>query len=159
MAGESWQKAFDREFRGHIERFTEPLIVALRRIVSTPVPPIVKVLAFEMQADWRDFPVYAFAMDDASPDEVYFEPPFNGDVLPNAGELIPRGVIDQDRYEEAGVATFESGARVLAEWFGECWHTAGGATFPIPAVISLHDNSWYFDLRSQKWVRDGDIWP
>ena len=27
----------------------------------------------------------------------------------------------------------------MAEWFGECWHEAGGAAFPRPAYISLHD--------------------
>jgi hypothetical protein len=153
------QVAFDREFRGHVERFTDPLVAALRKICATPVPPVVKVLAFEMQADWREFPVYAFAMDDKAPNEVYFEPPFNGAVLPDAGELVPDGAIDQDAYEEAGVATFESGSRALAEWFGECWHAAGGSMCPIPAYISLHDSSRYFDLRAKRWVRDSDIWP
>jgi hypothetical protein len=61
--------------------------------------------------------------------------PFHGRVLPtSAGPLIPDGAIDQDGYEEAGVRTFESGARVLAEWFGECWHAAGEASFPLPGV-------------------------
>jgi hypothetical protein len=159
MADESRQQAFDSEFRGHIERFTHRLVAALRRIVATPVPPVVKVLAFEMQADWRVFPVYAFAMDDQSPDEVYFESPFKCEVLPDAGELVLSGAIDQDGYEDSGVATFESGARVLAEWFGECWHESGGAAFPIRAVISLHDSSRYYDLGARRWVRDRDIWP
>lgn len=57
------------------------------------------------------------------------------------------------------MATLESGARVLAEWFGECWHAAGGAAFPVPAYISLHDSSRYFDLRARRWVRGSDIWP
>jgi hypothetical protein len=159
MAKVSRQAAFDREFRGHIERLTQPLVSALRDIIATPVPPAVKVLAFEMQPDWRDFPVHAFAMDDEAPNEVYFEPPFYASLLPDAGPLIPPGAIDQEGYEDAGVATFESGARVLAEWFGECWHAAGGATFPIPAYINLHDSSRYFDLRARRWVRESEIWP
>jgi hypothetical protein len=120
---------------------------------------VVKILAFEMQADWRNFPVYVFAMDDESPDEVYFEPPFSGSLLPGSGELIPSGVIDQDDYETAGVATFEIGSEVLAEWFGECWHSVDGASFPLPAYINLHDSSSYYDLRARRWVRDTDIWP
>jgi hypothetical protein len=158
MAKVTRQAAFDREFREHIERFTKPLVTALGKITSKKPPPEVKILAFEMQADWRDFPVCVFAMDDESPDEVYFKPPFNGKLLPKAGALIPIGAIDQDAYEDAGVATFESGTRVMAEWFGECWHTAGGAKFPIPAYINLHDSSRYFDLREHRWVRDSDIW-
>jgi hypothetical protein len=97
-------------------------------------------------------------MDREAVNEEYFEPPFKGKVLPeSAGPLIPKGTIDQDRYEESGIATFESGARVLAEWFGECWHVAGGAAFPLPAYINLHDSSRYFDLRALRWVRAADI--
>jgi hypothetical protein len=159
MAMASRQAAFDNEFRGHIERFTPALVAALRKIVATRVPPAVKVLAFEMQPDWREFPVHAFALDGEAPNEVHFKRPFKGPLLPKAGALIPEGVIDQSGYEGAGVATFESGARVLAEWFGECWHAAGGAAFPAPAYISLHDSSRYFDLRARRWVRGSDIWP
>ena len=111
-----------------------------------------------MQADWRHFPVRAFEMDREAIDEEYYEPPFCGRVLPaSAGPLIPKGAIDQDRYESAGVATFESGARVLAEWFGECWHAAGGAAFPLPAYINLHDSSQYFDLHARRWVKANTI--
>ena len=42
MAEESRQQAFDDEFRGHLERFTQPHVAALRSIVTTPVPPVVK---------------------------------------------------------------------------------------------------------------------
>ncbi len=159
MEKASRQAAFDREFRRHIERFTPALVSALRKIVAAKLPSIVKILAFEIEADWREFPVHVFAMDDEAPNEVYFKAPFNGALLPKGGELIPKGAIDQSGYEEAGVATFESGAGVLAEWFGECWHVAGGAAFPIPAYINLHDSSWYFDLRERRWVRYSDIWP
>jgi hypothetical protein len=157
MAKVSKQKAFDREFREQIERFTPELVSALRTITETKPPPVVKVLSFEIQADWRYFPVYAFAMDEEALNEVYFKRPFKGPLLPDAGELVPEGAIDQDAYEEAGVATFESGAGVLAEWFAECWHAAGGAQFPIPAYINLHDSSQYFDVRTRKWVRASDI--
>lgn len=153
------QKEFDREFRRHIDRHTAALVPALREIVGTPVPPVVKLLAFEMQSDWRSFPVHVFAVDDQSPDEAYFEPPFYAQLLPDAGPLIQEGAIDQDGYEEAGVATFESGAAVMAEWLGECWQAAGGASFPIPAYIHHHDRSRYFDLRARRWASDSDIWP
>ena len=157
MADAESQAAFDREFRDHIERFREPVVAVLRTLVATELPGEFEVLSFEMQADWRNFPVRAFAMDREAIDEVYFEPPFKAPVLPKAGPLIPKGAIDQDRYEDDGVATFESGARVLAEWFGECWHAAGGATFPLPAYINLHDSSRYFDLHARRWVMANTI--
>jgi hypothetical protein len=157
MAETKQQVAFQREFRGHIERFAKPLVVALRKLFATELPGEFEVLLFEIQSDWRNFPVYAFAMDHEANNEVYFEPPFKGPVLPKAGPLIPKGAIDQDHYEDKGVATFESGARVLAEWFGECWNMAGGAKFPLPAYVHLHDSSRYFDLKTSRWVRAADI--
>src|SRR4051812_42690472 len=52
MAGESTKKNFDREFRSQLERFTQPLVSALRKIVSAHIPQPVAVLSFEMQSDW-----------------------------------------------------------------------------------------------------------
>lgn len=103
--------------------------------------------------------MYVFALDDESPDEVYFESPFSGLLLADVGKLIPTDAIDQDAYEKAGVATFESGAEVMAEWFGECWHEAGGKEFPIPVYANHHDRERYYDLRLLRWVPDSDIWP
>ena len=73
MAKASPQATFNREFRGHIERFTSALVTALRKILTAKLPPVVKVLAFEIDADWREFPVSVFAMDDEAPNEVYFK--------------------------------------------------------------------------------------
>jgi hypothetical protein len=167
MADVDLQAAFDREFRGHIERFREPVVAALRQLVATPLPSAeadpdgydFAVLSFEMQADWRHFPVRAFAMDRECVNEADGAgPPFRGRVIPpSAGPLIPDGAIDQGRYEDAGVRTFESGARVLAEWFGECWHAAGGAAFSLPAYLHLHDSSRYFDLHARRWVKASTI--
>lgn len=131
---------------------------AISKIVAGPVPPEVKVLAFEIQSDWDCFPVMAFAMDDKAPNEMYFKRPYYGEVLPRCRAIVPHGSIDQDKYEDQGVATFESGAKLLAEWFGELWQSAGGQNFPIPAYINHHDRSSYFDLRKRKWVRDTDVW-
>ena len=112
-----------------------------------------------MQADWRHFPVRAFAMDRECVNEADgVVPPFRGRVIPSStGLLIPDGAIDQGRYEDAGVRTFESGARVLAEWFGECWQVAGGAGFPLPAYINLHDTSRHYDLKARRWVQANTI--
>lgn len=153
------QTEFDKEFRSHIERFTESVVASLKKLVNTEIPVgEFEVLSFEIQADWRYFPVRAFAMDREAVDEEYDEPPFCGKVLPNSTEpLIPPSAIDQDYYEANGVGTFERGARVLAEWFGECWHTAGGLNFPLPTYINLHDSSHYYDLHALQWVEANTI--
>ncbi|AGA31569.1 hypothetical protein [Singulisphaera acidiphila] len=156
--GKGRQEEFERKFRGLIERFRPALVQELRTLVATQPPPEVKILSFVIFSYWDQFPVRVFAMDDQSPDEVYFEPPFSAGVLEGAGELIPRGAIDQNAYEDAGVFTLETGARVLAEWVGECWHEAGGDEFALPAYIGHHDRSAQYDLRLKAWVDESDIW-
>ena len=79
-------------------------------VTTTPPSAEVKLLSFVIFSYWDEFPVRVFAMDDASPDEVYYEPPFSADILEDAGDLIPDGALDQDAYEDDGVATFETGA-------------------------------------------------
>ncbi len=159
MAKAGRREAFEREFRGLIERFRPALVQELLTIVTTTPPAEVKVLSFVIFSYWDEFPVRVFAMDDASPDEVYYEPPFSADILEDAGDLIPDGALDQDAYEDDGVATFETVRRVLAEWFGECWHEAGGDDFPLPAYIGHHDRPAHYDLKAKRWVDECDIWP
>lgn len=159
MAKTARQKEFERDFRGHIERHRPALLKALGRIISTKLPAVVKVLSFEVFSHWDEFPVNVFAMDNQAPNEVYFKAPFSGELLKRVGALIPEGAIDQDAFEDDGVATYETGARVLAEWFGKCWYEAGGAKFPIPAYIGHHDSSAQYDLRKKRWVKFSEIWP
>src|SRR5581483_2222609 len=103
----SRQKEFEREFRKHIEAHRAALVRVLRKLISTRPPPKVKILSFEILSSWREFPVHVHAMDDKAPNEVYFKPPFSMALLQDAGELIPKGAIDQEAFENAGLATFE----------------------------------------------------
>src|SRR3954452_6083293 len=159
MGDATRQQAFDREFRGLIERHRPALVSALREIIAVPTPDEVKIVWFEIQPYWDQFPVYLHAMDDASPDETYYEAPFCEALLEDAGRLIPDGAIDQDGYEDAEIDTLKRGAETLARWFGECWHEAGGGEFSLPSYISRHDDSSYYDLRTLRWVEESDIWP
>src|SRR5262249_34082122 len=104
MGKGSEQADFEREFRGQIERFAPSVVAALRAIITAKRPPAVKILSFEIQADWRKFPVYAFALDDKAQNESCFEPPFKGALLPDVGALIPKDAINQAAYQKAGVA-------------------------------------------------------
>lgn len=159
MAKNSRRKQFEDEFRCHIERHSPAVVKAIRRLVSAAPPKVIKVILFEISSDWDEFPVNLLAMDDKAPNEVHFKSPFAGKLLGRSGALIPDGAIDQDAYEDAGIATFETGARILSEWFGECWHAAGGADFSLPAYIGHHDDSALFELRTKRWMKFSDVWP
>jgi hypothetical protein len=154
------QNAFDAAFRGQLERLTPRVVSALRAITTATPPPEMKILSFEVRSDWDTFPVRVLAMSDESPDEVYFKPPFSGQILEDGEPLIPRGTIDRDAYDANGVAAFERGARLLCEWFGGCWEAAtGGVDFPIPTYIHHHhDEPAYYDLRRRRWVKRSQVW-
>lgn len=143
--------AFDEQFRRQLDRFTVRLTAKLRALIETGLPGTFAVQWFEMQSDWRDFGVCAFAMDSDGVNEKCWEAPFYGELLPDTEPLVPEGAIEQDGFEDAGIDTYERGGRLMAEWFGECWRTAGGESFPLPAYISLHDSVECYDLRTFTW--------
>jgi hypothetical protein len=150
------QEEFEALFRSLIERHTPALTDRLRELVSTPPPAGMEVLLFVIFSDWKSFPIQAGAFNRRIT-EVSFEPPFCGPLLEGV-EFIPLGAIDQEAFENDGVATYESGAVVAAEWFGECWHAAGGDLYPLPAFIEHHDAADAYDLARQCWIEEESIW-
>jgi hypothetical protein len=151
------QQEFEHLFRSQLGRFQKSLIDELRKVVRAKPPAKMELLLFEIQSDWRIFPVHAFAYDKRAA-EVYFKPPFYASLLGKAGRLIPEGVIDQNAFENDSVATFETGARILAEWFRGCWQAAGGDRFPLPAYIMHHDRGEALDLHAGAWVDTESMW-
>jgi hypothetical protein len=149
------QDEFEALFRSLIERHTPALTAHLRELLRTPPPPEMEVLLFVIFSEWRDFPIEA-GVYNREETEVYFKAPFYGRILKR--KFIPSGAIDQAAFEDAGVATFETGAVIIAEWFGDCWHEAGGERFPVPAFIEHHDRFEAYDLRRRCWVEDEDMW-
>ncbi|CEF48225.1 unnamed protein product [uncultured bacterium] len=151
------QAEFERAFRAQIERFRDPLRDGLRKLRRVKPPAGAAFVMFEIYSDWRSFPISSFAFDRRG-NEVSVDTPFHGSRLAIRGELIPGGVIDQDAFEEDGVATFESGARILAELFRQCWQAAGGEGFSLPAYIKHHDRGTALDLRTGEWVSTKSLW-
>jgi hypothetical protein len=149
-------KEFKVLFRALIDRHTPALTARLRTLVQTPPPPAMEVLLFVIFSDWDEYPIQASAYNRQAT-EVYFKAPFYGQMLPRR-KLILKDAIDQEAVENEGIATFETGAVVTAEWFGKCWHQAGGNCFSVPAFIQHHDHCEAYDLRRRRWVKDTDIW-
>ena len=148
--------SFEREFRAHLDRHTPALVSALRVVATTAPIPGASSVAYWIKPDWREFPARTIAIDEGWPDGILIDMSLVGRaVLEGAGEMVPAGAIDQDAYEAAGIATDEAAARVLAEWFGECWHAAGGGQFPSPAYLISGDGSSYYDLRTGGWAGSG----
>jgi hypothetical protein len=149
--------SFAREFRGHLNRHTRALESALRAVATAAPIPGASTVAYWIKPDWREFPVRTIAIADGWPDDILIDmSSLFREVVEGAGEMVPDGAIDRGAYEAAGVPTDEAAARVVAEWFGECWHAAGGAEFPWPAFLMWGDDgSSYYDLQTRRWAGSG----
>ena len=142
-------EAFEHQFNGEIERHRATLVQELRKFIASPVPRGFEILLFEILSDWSEFPVANRVSRETR--KVYLEPGLSGQLLQGT-ELILRGTIDQERFENSGVDTFGIGARLLAEWVGKCWLDAGGEFYSASAYIKHGDRADAFDLRLQKWI-------
>ncbi len=154
----------DSQFRsllkGQLARHENIVQDAIANILKTPVPDEVKVLLFETQSDWDTIPIVVFSMDDASPDEVYYDEPFSGFLIDGGGpELVVEDAIDQDKFEDAGIDTFDISHEMIARWFASIWKTCGGDQFTRPAYVGAHDRDAFIDLRSGAACTSVDIWP
>lgn len=153
----------DSQFRsllaGQLARHENTVGEAIANILNAPIPDDVKILMFETQSDWDRIPIVVFSMDDVSPDEVYYDEPFSGFLIePGGPALVAEGAIDQDRFEDAEIDTFDVTHEMLAEWFASIWGKCGGNKFARPAYVGAHDRDAFIDLRSAKIRTSGDIW-
>lgn len=156
--------ALDAEFRNllvaQLAQHDAFVSNAISKILHTEIPEDVKILMFETQSDWSTIPIVAFAMDDTTPDETYYEEPFSGFLIEGGGpELVSDGAIDQDKYEDNGIDTYDATHEMLAEWFAAVWIKNGGRDFAIPAYIGAHDRDVFIDLRTGSKCSAADIWP
>lgn len=132
---------------------------AITNILKTAVPDDVKILLFETQSDWYTIPIIVFSMDDSSPDETYYDEPFSGFLIDGGGpELIAEDAIEQDKFEDGGIDTYDITHEVLAEWFASIWKQCGGDKFNRPAYIGAHDRDAFIDLRSGNKCTSAEIW-
>ena len=147
---------FDRLFREQLERHTDALIAELRVIVSTHPLPGAGAIGFCQEADWERFPVFTYVLDSTLRKERLDERPYESLLLQSAGPLVEDGALNQEPFEDAGIGTYGRGAELLSRWFADCWDRAGGAAFPLPAFIYLHDDTSYYDLRAKRYVKELD---
>lgn len=46
--------------------------------------------------------------------------------------------------------------QAFAEWFRQCWETAGGDSLNLPSYFVFHDEYKSYDLKNKQWIMDGD---
>jgi hypothetical protein len=160
MSPNSLEAKFRETLVAQLAQHDELVSSAVSKILRTKIPEEVKILLFETHSDWGAIPIVVFAMDDATPDETYYDEPFSGFLIDGGGpQLVSEGAIDQDEYEDKGIDTYDVTHEMLAEWFASVWLKNGGRDFAIPAYIGAHDRDVFIDLRAGSKCSAADIWP
>jgi hypothetical protein len=102
---------------------------------------------FEMHDVSQTFSVVLFA-EDASPGGRYVASVFSEVAIPGGA------AVDWDGFWAVGVDPWAVVQQAIVELVADAWADAGGAGYPLPAVICYHDDAREFDLRRRRWVTD-----
>ena len=134
----------NQKLRRALEPLTEKCVAALADLIGQSRPPDTRLIDIEISPSKLTVSFWPtwFHMD-ASPGQI-------GD--PHYLMLSDGPLVSDDEMEDGSI-------KILADWFGECWHRAGGATFSLPAYVCQHDDIESFDLRRRVWVDDEEKWP
>ena len=157
-----------RSIKGNLEKESESLIVNLKNIFTYNFSSDIDLLDFSPTIDPTRFEVSItmFSMDKEA-NEVFNE---GNDTTVFAGseEVLPEvvyyplnnGQLDDffEFYEQNEEALVSQEQQVFAEWFRQCWETAGGASLNLPSYFVFHDDYRSYDLKNEKWIDDEGKW-
>lgn len=157
----SIESKFRSEVRTHLQNFTNDLVPVLTQLVNYDFPREVAAIAFEVFYDGftRGFPVRAFFVDEDNSeffvfdgDQASYPSPVDPGLL-NIEQVYPETFENKySQYEQLDTYTLAS--LELIDWFTGCWNNAGGKHFSRVAVISIHDDTQVFDLKTEVWLGD-----
>ena len=119
----------------------------LGKVTARRPPRGAERLRFEMHDVCQTFSVVLFAEDD-SPGGRYVASVFGEAAIPGGA------AVDWDGYWAAGVDPWAVVQQAIIELVADAWADAGGAGYPLPAVICHHDDAREFDLGRRRWATD-----
>ncbi len=158
----SIETEFKSEVRTHLERLTDDLLPVLTQLVTYDFPGEVAAIAFEVFYDGftRGFPVRAFFVDEDNSEFFVFD----GDVahypspvdpgLLNIEQVYPKALEKKYGSDDESFDIYTLASMELIDWFSDCWSKAGGKDFSRAAIISIHDDTQVFDLKTGAWLGD-----
>lgn len=79
--------------------------------------------------------------------------PWSQTLLSNV-YLPDYGGIDWDAFSEAGVDAGPVMKDELLRLLSDAWEEAGGLTYPLQLVFSVHDDMAEYDVAKRRWVTD-----
>lgn len=119
----------------------------LGKVTAKRPPKGAERLRFEMHEVCETFSIVLFAEGD-NPGGQYVASVFSEAAIPGGSD------VDWDGFWAVGVDPWATVKHALVELVADAWADAGGAKYPLPAVICQHDDAREFDLTRRCWVTD-----
>ncbi|WP_369983300.1 hypothetical protein [Thalassolituus sp.] len=156
----SIEEEFTEKVAEYVDRLTDDLTSALKKLVDHEYPQEVDMLAFEVFVDAfsSGFPVRAFFMDKGNSEhfimvdgKAEYPSPVDQNLL-KIDYVYPYGLEEEYTAKDEALDPWHIATNELIEWFSKCWLAAGGRSFKLKANIAPHDSNHEFDLKESKWV-------
>ena len=136
------------DLRRRLEPLRPRAAAKLAKVTARGLPEGADRLRFEMHDVCDTFAVVLYAEADADPGGNLQATVFDNTAIPAAAG------IDWDGLSAAGVEPWQVVQQAIVELVADAWADAGGAGYPLPAVICQHDDAREFDLGRRRWVTD-----
>ncbi len=139
-------RSYQREVTQRLAEYEPDAVWALQLFLRKRPRPGAAKLAFEVHFYplTRSLPVFGYWMSEANSQ-------LGSPVQPLLAKLFTRAA--EQRFRDAEVETLELSAPAVQRWFRKLWKTAGGALYPLPVVIQLHDGGDEFVLAKGRPAR------
>lgn len=135
------------DVRLRLARLRTKAAAKLAKVTAKPPPKGANRLIFEMHDVCDTFSVELHAEND-SPGGRHIAAVFNETAIPGGTD------VDWDSYWTVGVDPWAVVQEAIIGLVADAWADAGGAVYPLPVVISYHDDAREFDLIHRRWVTD-----
>ena len=135
------------DVRLRLARLRAKAATRLAKVTAKPQPKGATRLKFEMHDVCDTFSVQLHAEND-SPGGRHITSVFSETAIPGCTD------VDWDSYWTVGVDPWAVVREAIIGLVADAWADAGGAGYPLPAVISYHDDCREFDLVRRRWVTD-----
>ncbi|MDN3439996.1 hypothetical protein QMA04_18050 [Planococcus sp. APC 3900] len=157
-----------RSIQANLEKESGSLVGNLKKIFAFNFSSDVDLLEFTPSIDPTRFEISItmFSMDKEA-NEVFKEDN-NTTIFAGSEEVLPEMEYYQldDDQQEAFFDFYEQNEETLvpqeqqafADWFLQCWETAGGSSLNLPSYFVFHDEYKSYDLKNKQWIDDDEKW-
>lgn len=133
---------FTKRYRHSLEKASPFLINQLQVLYQIPVPQTITAASVEIFLSDSGY--------DAPSASIYFDGKnkkvahTDTSIFPGRAMDIPLGLekaeeVEQHYYQDDNFPGLVLMAKLLKEWFAECWWKAGGWAYPLSVYVIVHD--------------------